>query len=138
MIWALRCGIICCVAGVTIRWGSGKACGVALGTGGCGMNTDEREVCGSVVKVRVQPVIRVVAHGAINRVLLGLMIFRPVILNLVTSNTIRWGIEYRSLMTRGALGNSGVSASQFKASCSMVKARWLPTSRGMASHALNG
>ena len=45
------------MAGVTITRSSGEACGVALGTVGCGMNTDEREVCGSVVKVRVQPVI---------------------------------------------------------------------------------
>ena len=63
-----------------------------------------------MVKVRIQPIIRVVAHRAVNRILLGFMVFRPVILNLVTSNTIRWGIEYRSFVARRALGNSGVSA----------------------------
>ena len=121
MIWALRCGIICCVAGVTIRWGSGKACGVALGADRGSMNTGKREVRSRVVKVRIQPVIRVVAHGAVNRVLLGLMIFRSVILYLMTSNAIGWRIEYRSLVARGALGNSRVSAGQLKASSGMVK-----------------
>ena len=86
------------MAGVTICWSAGEACGVALGTGGSGMNTGQREVRSCVVKVSVQPIIRVVAHRAVNRVLLGLMIFRPVILNLVTSDAIRWGVEYRSLV----------------------------------------
>ena len=138
MIWALRCGIICCVAGVTIRWGSGKACGVALGADRGSMNTGKREVRSRVVKVRIQPVIRVVAHGAVNRVLLGFMILGSVILYLMTSNAIGWRIEYRSLVARGALGNSRVSAGQLKASRSMVKGRWLPSGRGMASLTLNG
>ena len=138
MIWALRCGIICCVAGVTIRWGSGKACGVALGTGRGSMNTGKREVRSCVVKVSIQPVIRVVAHRAIYRVLLGFMILGSVILYLMTSNAIGWRIEYRSLVARGALGNSRVSAGQLKASRSMVKGRWLPSGRGMASLTLNG
>ena len=98
MIWALRCGIICCVAGVTIRWGSGKACGVALGTGRGSMNTGKREVSRCVVKISIQPVVRVVAHRAVNRVLLGFMVFCSVILNLMTSDAIRWGVEYRSLV----------------------------------------
>ena len=137
MIWALRCGIICCVAGVTIRWGSGKACGVALGADRGSMNTGKREVRSRVVKVRIQPVIRVVAHGAVNRVLLGFMILGSVILYLMTSNAIGWRIEYRSLVARGALGNSRVSAGQLKTSRCMIKGRWLPTGWGVASLALN-
>ena len=78
------------------------------------------------------------AHGAVNRVLLGFMILGSVILYLMTSNAIGWRIEYRSLVARGALGNSRVSAGQLKASRSMVKGRWLPSGRGMASLTLNG
>ena len=110
MIWALRCGIICCVAGVTIRWCAGEACGVALGTGRGSMNTGKREVRGSVVKACIQPVIRVMAHGAIYRVLLGFMILGSVILYLMTSDAISRGIEYCSFVARRALGNSRVSA----------------------------
>ena len=77
------------------------------------------------------------AHRAVNRELLGLMIFRPVILNLVTSNTIRWGIEYRSFVAGRALGNSGVSTGKLKSSGGVVKGRWLPADRGVASFALN-
>ena len=138
MIWILGSSIVCCVAGVAISWSSSEACGVALGAGCRGMNAGQREVSCRMVKVRIQPIIRVVAHRAVNRELLGLMIFRPVILNLVTSNTIRWGIEYRSLMTRGALGNSRMSAGQLKSGGGMVKRRWLPSGRGMASLTLNG
>ena len=93
------------MAGVTIRWRSGEACGVALGADGCGMNTGQRKACGGMIEVRIQPVICIVAHGAINRVLLGFMIFCAVILNLMAGDTISWSIEYRSLMTRGALCN---------------------------------
>ena len=138
MVRALRSGIICCVAGVTSSWSSGEACGVALGTGRGSMNTGKREVCGSVVKVRVQPVIRVVAHGAINGVLLGLMIFCSVVLNLVTGDTIRWGIQYSSFVAGRALGNSRMSTGQLKSSGGVVKGRWLPSGRSMASLALNG
>ena len=125
------------MAGVAISWSTGEACGVALGTGRGSMNTGKREVCGSVVKVRVQPVIRVVAHGAINGVLLGLMIFCSVVLNLVTGDTIRWGIQYSSFVAGRALGNSDVSAGQFKASCGMVERRWFPAGRRVANFALN-
>ena len=98
MIWTLRCGIICCVAGVTISWCSGEACGVALGAGGGSMNAGKREVRGCMVKACIQPVIRVMAHRAVNRVLLGFMILGSVILYLMTSNAIGWRIEYRSLV----------------------------------------
>ena len=86
------------MAGVTIRWCSGEASGVALGASGCRMNTREWEVRCCVVKISIQPVVRVVAHRAINRILLGFMIFGAVILNLMTSDAIRWGVEYRSLV----------------------------------------
>ncbi len=78
------------------------------------------------------------AHRAINRINLIFMIFRSVILYLVASDTISWGIEYRSLVTGGALRNSGVTARQLKASSGMVKGRGLPTGWSMASLALNG
>ena len=126
------------MASITIGWSSSEACGVTLGADGGNVNAGQWEVRCRVVKSRVQPVIRVMAHGAINRVLLGFVIFRSVILNLVTGDAIRWGIEYRSLMTGGALGNSRVSAGQFKASRSMVKGRWFPSGWGVASFALNG
>ena len=138
MIWTLRCGIIWCVAGVTISWCSGVACGVALGAGGGSMNAGKREVSRCVVKISIQPVVRVVAHRAVNRVNLSFMILGSVILYLMTSNAIGWRIEYRSRVARGALGNSRVSAGQLKASRSMVKGRWLPSGRGMASLTLNG
>ena len=125
------------MAGVTICWSAGEACGVALGTGGSGMNTGQREVRSCVVKVSVQPIIRVVAHGAVNRILLGFVIFCSIILYLMTSNAIGWRIEYRSLVARGALGNSRVSAGQLKTSRCMIKGRWLPTGWGVASLALN-
>ena len=110
MVRVLRCSKVRGVAGVAIGWCSSKSCGVALGTGCGSMNAGQREVSCRVVKVRVQPVIRVVAHGAVNRILLGFVIFCSIILNLVTGNTIGWRIEYRSLVARGALGNTGVSA----------------------------
>ena len=125
------------MAGVTIRWSSSKACGVALGTGRGSMNTGKREVSRCVVKISIQPVIRVVAHGAVNRILLGFVIFCSIILYLMTSNAIGWRIEYRSLVARGALGNSRVSAGQLKTSRCMIKGRWLPTGWGVASLALN-
>ena len=126
------------MAGIAIRWCSGEACGVALGTSGRGMNAGQREVSCRMVKVRIQPIIRVVAHRAVNRILLGFMVFCSVILNLMTGDTIGWRIEYRSLMTRGALGNSRMSAGQLKSGGGMVKRRWLPSGRGMASLTLNG
>ena len=137
MVRVLRSSEVRSVACIAIRWSSSKACGVALGAGGCGMNTDEREVCGCVVKACIQPVIRVVAHGAVNRILLGFVIFCSIILYLMTSNAIGWRIEYRSLVARGALGNSRVSAGQLKTSRCMIKGRWLPTGWGVASLALN-
>ena len=102
------------------------------------MNTGKREVRSRVVKVSVQPIIRVVAHRAVNRILLGFMVFCSVILNLMAGNTISRGVQYRSLMTRGALGNSRMSAGQLKSGGGMVKRRWLPSGRGMASLTLNG
>ena len=101
------------------------------------MNTGKREVRSRVVKVSVQPVIRVVAHGAVNRILLGFVIFCSIILNLVTGNTIGWRIKYRSFVAGRALGNTGVSTGQLKASGGVVKGRWLPAGRGVASLALN-
>ena len=99
MIWILGSGVVCCVAGVTIRWSSGEACGMALSAYGGDMNAGKREVRGCMVKVSIQPVIRVVAHGAVNRVLLGFMVLRSVVLYLVTGDTISWRIQDRSLMT---------------------------------------
>ena len=125
------------MAGVTIRWCSGEASGVALGASGCRMNTREWEVRCCVVKISIQPVVRVVAHRAVNRVLLGLMVLRSVILNLMTSDAISRGIEYCSFVARRALGNSCMSAGQFKASSGMVKCCWLPASRRVTSLALN-
>ena len=110
VIWILGSGEVRGMAGVTIRWSSSEACGVALGADGCGMNAGQWEARSGMIEVRIQPVIGVVAHRAINRVLLGFVIFCSVVLNLVTSDTIGWGIQYRSLMARRALGNSGVSA----------------------------
>ena len=98
------------MAGVTFRWSSSEACGVALGAGGGIVNAGQREVRGCVVEVRIQPIICVMAHGTVNRILLGFVILRSVILDLVTSDAISWCIQYRSLMTRGALGNSCVTA----------------------------
>ena len=74
-----------------------------------------------MVKVSIQPIIWVMAHGTVNRILLGFVILRSVILDLVTSDAISWCIQYRSLMTRGALGNSCVTAGQFKTSGGMVE-----------------
>ena len=138
MVRVLRCSKVRGVAGVTISWCSGEACGVALGAGGGSMNAGKREVRGCMVKACIQPVIRVMAHGAIYRVLLGFMILGSVILYLMTSDAISRGIEYCSLVAGRALGNSRVPASQFKASRSVIKGRWLPSGRGMAGLALNG
>ena len=57
MIWILGSGVVCCVAGITICWSAGEACGVTLGTGGGSMNTSEREVRGGMVKCRIQPIV---------------------------------------------------------------------------------
>ena len=86
------------MASITVSRSSSKACGVALGTYRGSMNASEWKVRGCVIKVSIQPVVRVVAHRAINRVLLGFMVFCSVILNLMTSDAIRWGVEYRSLV----------------------------------------
>ena len=93
-------GIVGGMAGVTIARRSCKTCSVALGTGGSSMNTGQREVRGCVVKACIQPIIQVVAHRAVYRVLLGFVILRSVILNLMTSDAIRWGIEDCSFMAR--------------------------------------
>ena len=78
------------------------------------------------------------AHDAIDWILLSFVILRSVILDLVTSDAISWCIQYRSLMARGALGNSGVSAGQFKTSRGMVERRGFPGSWSVARLALYG
>ena len=87
------------MASITIGWSSSEACGVTLGADGGNVNAGQWEVRCGMVKSRVQPVIGVMAHRAINRVLLRFMILRSVILNLVTGDAVGRGIEYRSLMT---------------------------------------
>ena len=102
------------------------------------MNTRQWEGRRCVVKACIQPIIRVVAHGAINWVLLRFMIFCSIILNLVTGDAIGWCIQYRSLVARGALGNSRVTAGELKTSRGMVKGRGFPGRWGVARLALNG
>ena len=102
------------------------------------MNTRQWEVRCRMVKSRVQPVVRVMAHRAINRVLLGFVILRSVILNLVARDAIGWGIEYGSLVARRALGNTGVSAGELKTSRGVIKGRGFPGSWSVARLALYG
>jgi hypothetical protein len=101
------------------------------------MNTGKREVSRCVVKISIQPVVRVVAHRAVNRVNLSFMILGSVILNLVTGNTIGWRIQDRSFVAGRALGNTGVSTGQLKASGGVVERGGFPTGWGVASLALN-
>ena len=57
MVRVLGSSEVCGMARVAISWSTGEACGVALGTSGRGVNAGKREVRGSVVKVRIQPVV---------------------------------------------------------------------------------
>ena len=94
---------------------------MALSADSGGMNASQWKARRGMIEVRIQPVVGVVAHRAINRINLGFMIFCAVILNLMAGDTISWSIEYCSLVARGALGNSRVSAGQLKTSSGMVK-----------------
>ena len=77
------------------------------------------------------------AHRAINRVLLSFVILRSVILNQMTSDAFRWGVQYRSFVAGRALSNTSMSAGELKASRGVIERRWLPSGRGMAGLALN-
>ena len=76
------------------------------------------------------------AHRAINRVLLGFVVFCSVILNLMAGDAIGWRIEDRSFVAGRALSNTSMSAGELKASGGMVERRWLPSGRGVARLAL--
>jgi hypothetical protein len=110
---------------------------MALSADSGGMNASQWKARRGMIEVRIQPVVGVVAHRAINRINLGFMIFCAVILNLMTGDTFRWGVQYSSFVAGRALGNSRMSTGQLKSSGGVVKGRWLPSGRSMASLALN-
>ena len=74
-----------------------------------------------MIKSIVQPVVLIVAHLAVSRIHQSFVIFRIVVLNLVTADAIRFCIEYTALMAIRALSNPRVAASQLKSGCDMVK-----------------
>ena len=61
------------------------------------------------------------AHLAIHRVNLGLMIFGIVILHLMTGNAIRLGVQHSSFMATRALYDHSVSAGQGKSCGGMIE-----------------
>ena len=124
------------MAGITFTWCTGKSCRVALGTNGSSVNAGKRKSRQCMIKIWIQPVVAAVAHQTVKRMLLRFMILRTVILNLMASDAITWRIQYRSLVTRGALGNPAMTTGNFKTGGGVIKCRRLPTGRGMASLAL--
>ena len=110
---------------------------MALSADSGGMNASQWKARRGMIEVRIQPVVGVVAHRAINRINLGFMIFCAVILNLMTGDTFRWGVQYSSFVAGRALGNTGVSTGQLKASGGVVERGGFPTGWGVASLALN-
>ena len=76
------------------------------------------------------------AHDAIDWILLSFVILRSVILNLMTSDAISWGVQYRSFVAGRALSNTSMSAGELKASRGVIERRWLPSGRGVARLAL--
>ena len=93
MIWVLGSSIAGCVAGVAIAWGSGESCCVALGADGSSMNTDQRKARYGMVKVRILPVVCIMAHQTVKRMLLRFVILGSIILYLMASNTFGWRIQ---------------------------------------------
>ena len=74
-----------------------------------------------MIKSIVQPVIFIMAHLAVGRIHKGFVIFRIVVLNLVTTDAIRFCIEYTSLVTIRTLYDCRMAARQCKSSGGMVK-----------------
>ena len=85
-----------------------------------------------MIKSGIQPVIRIVAHLAVRRVCLGLMILSVVILHLVAGDAIRFCIEHRSLVTIRTLYNHGMTSRQGKSGGGMIESRWFPGCRIVA------
>ena len=79
-----------------------------------------------MIESRVQPVVRIVAHFAINRIQLTFMIFSIIILNLVTGYTISFSVQESPFMTIGTLNHPGMTSGQFKACGDVVKGGWFP------------
>ena len=88
-----------------------------------------------MVKSIVQPVILIVAHLAVSRIRQRFVIFRIVVLNLVTADAIRFCIEYTALMAIRALNNCRMTAGKCKSGGGMVKGRGFPGGRGMTGFA---
>jgi hypothetical protein len=136
-------GILCScknrsMAGIAIFRSSGITTGMAFGAGNslvCSCQWESRE---QMVEGGIHPVIKTVADFTVQWKGLILMILRVIKLNLVTGNTIRFGIKYGSFMAIRALNHLSVTARQFITGCGMIKGRWFPGSRGMAGLALVG
>ena len=90
MTWSLGTGIVCLVTTVAIRWSSGITGNMTKCTVNVGMSSCQRENSVAMVEGSAQPVVHVVTNPAIGRELGSHMIFRPIILNLVARNTIRF------------------------------------------------
>ena len=90
---------------VAIGRSAGKTAGMAFCTQNRSMRSGKRETGGRMIKRGIQPVVGIVAHLAIRWVSLGLMIFSPIILNLMTGQALRLGSKQSSLMTVGTLGD---------------------------------
>ena len=74
------------------------------------MHPGQRETGSGMVKGSVKPVVCIVAHLAVYGIHLSLMVLCTIVLYLVARDAIGFGIEYGSLVARGALGNNRMSA----------------------------
>ena len=110
MIGILGSGKFFGMAAVAVRWSSCITAGVAPGAQCVGMNPGQREGGQRMVKGCILPVVRIVAHLAVLGKRLGLVIFCTIVLNLVTGDTFRLGIQYSPLVTGRALGDGRMPA----------------------------
>ena len=122
----LRGSIFSCMTSVAVGRGVRETIGVALGALSGRVYSCQREYRGRMVKVRIQPVVLIVAHLAVCRIHQGFVILCPVILNLMTSDTSGLCVQYTSFMAVRTLNNCRMAAGQGKTSGGVIKGRRLP------------
>lgn len=88
-----------------------------------------------MVESGVQPVVGIMAKLAVDRIGLGLVILRIIILGLMAAYAVGPRILHVSLMTVGTLNDPGVSTRQYVTGGGMIECRWFPGACGVAGFA---
>ncbi len=96
------------------------------------MGTGQREVGQRMVEIRVEPVVRVVAHGTIGRELRSHMVFCAVVLRLVARDTFGRRRRGISLVARRTLDHRGMTTCQGKSGGGVAESRRFPVGGGVA------